>query len=255
MKIQLVGSAVGPLASAQQFAMSYIVDDGVAIDAGCLGLVWPLDVQRRVEHVFLSHSHMDHVASLPLYVENVYQYGPACPTIYANDETLDSLRADLFNDRIWPDMIRLATEETPFMNLVRLESERPVTVGPLTILPVSLNHIVPTLGFLVHDGASAVAFISDTAPTERIWELANATPHLKAVFLEACFPNRMQWLAEKSAHLTTELFDAEYRKLERPLPVVVVHIKAAFREEILSELADLNLPQLSIGSPDGVYEF
>ena len=66
VKIQLVGSAVGRSATAQQFAMTYIVDDVVAIDAGCLGLLWPLDRQRRVEHVFLSHSHMDHVASLPL---------------------------------------------------------------------------------------------------------------------------------------------------------------------------------------------
>ena len=255
MKIQLVGSAVGRIASAQQFAMTYVIDGVVAIDAGCLGLLWPLDQQRRVEHVFLSHSHMDHVASLPLYVENVYQYGPACPTIYANPETLSSLQSDLFNDRVWPDMIRLATEETPFMNFVPLEAERSVSVGPLTITPVPLDHIVPTLGFLVDDGTTAVAFVSDTAPTQRIWELANATPHLKAVFLEACFPNRMEWLAEKSAHLTTRLFADEYRKLNQPLPVIVVHIKAAFREEILNELAELNLPQMRIGSPEGVYEF
>jgi ribonuclease BN (tRNA processing enzyme) len=235
--------------------MTYIVDDVVAIDAGCLGLVWPLEQQRRVEHVFLSHSHMDHVASLPLFVENVYQFGPACPTIYANAETLSSLEADLFNDRVWPDMIRLATEETPFMRLVRLEDEQPVRVGDLTITPVPLDHIVPTLGFLVDDGTTAVAFVSDTAPTRRIWEIANATPHLQAVFLEACFPNRMEWLAEKSAHLTTRLFDAEYRKLDRPLPVIVVHIKAAYRDEIVGELAALNLPGMRIGSADGVYEF
>jgi cAMP phosphodiesterase len=254
VKIQLVGSAVGDTASAQQFAMTYIVDDVVAIDAGGLGLVWPLDVQRRVEHVFLSHSHIDHVASLPMYVENVYQQGPTCPTIYGNRETLDSLRGDLFNDRVWPDMVRLATEETPFMNLVPLESEQPVRVGALAITPVPLDHIVPTFGFIVDDGRSAVAFVSDTSPTERVWELANAIPHLKAVFLEACFPNRMEWLAEKSAHLTTRLFAAECRKIASRVPVIVVHIKGAFRDEILNELAELRVPEMRIGSP-GVYEF
>jgi cAMP phosphodiesterase len=254
VKIQLVGSAVGETASAQQFAMTYIVDDVASIDAGSLGLVWPLEVQRRIQHVLLSHSHIDHVASLPMYVENVYQQGPACPAIYGHPDTLESLRRDLFNDRVWPDMVRLATEETPFMNLLPLDSEQPLRIGKLMITPVALNHIVPTFGFIVDDGHSAVAIVSDTAPTERVWEIVNGLPHLKAVFLEACFPDRMEWLAEKSAHLTTSLFAAECRKLARPVPVIVVHIKAAFREEILSELAALRLPHVRIGAP-GVYEF
>jgi ribonuclease BN (tRNA processing enzyme) len=254
VKIQLVASAVGHTASAQQFAMTYIVDDVVAIDAGCLGFLWPLDAQRKIAHVFLSHSHMDHVASLPLFVENVYQPTPSCPTIHANRETLESLQTDLFNDRVWPDMIRLAQEEPRFLFFDPLQSEQPVQIGSLTVTPVLLDHLVPTMGFLIEDGTAAVAIVSDTAPTQRVWELANALPHLKAVFLEACFPNRMDWLAEKSAHLTTALFAEEYGKLERPVPVIVIHMKAAFRDEILGELAALSLPQLSIGAP-GVYEF
>ena len=234
--------------------MTYIVDDVVAIDAGSLGLVWPLETQRRIEHVVLSHSHIDHVASLPMFVENVYQQGPDCPAIHGHPETLESLRRDLFNDRVWPDMVRLATEETPFMNLVPLDSEQPLRIGKLTITPVALNHIVPTFGFILDDGQSAVAIVSDTAPTERVWELVNGLPHLEAVFLEACFPDRMAWLAEKSAHLTTSLFAAECGKLARPVPVIVVHIKAAFRDEILRELAALALPHVRVGVA-GVYEF
>ncbi|MBW3542524.1 MAG: 3',5'-cyclic-nucleotide phosphodiesterase [Planctomycetes bacterium] len=255
MKIELIGSAVGAALHPQQFASTYIVEGRVAIDAGCLGIVWPLDIQRRVEHVFLSHSHIDHIATLPLFIENVYEFGPRCPTIYANRSTLNCLSRDIFNDRVWPDMIRLGDEESPFLQLVEIASEQPLQFGNLTITPVALDHIVPTLGFLVEDERSAVAFVSDTLPTTRIWEFARTKPHLKAMFLEASFPNDMAWLAEKSAHLTPATFKAEYQKLGRELPVIVVHVKAAFREKMLAELAELNLPMLEIADPQKAYQF
>ena len=255
MKIDLLGSSFGDGAP-QQYAMSYVIDDALAIDAGCLGFATPLDVQRRVRHVFLSHSHNDHIGSLPQFIENVYRPGAEPPTVHGNDDVLDCLRRHVFNDRVWPDMVRLSEEErTTFLRLERLESGRPVRVGHLTITPVDLDHIVPTLGFIVADAASAVAFVSDTGPTEEIWRVANRTANLKAIFLEASFPNSMGWLAEKSAHLTPALFLGEYRKLERPVPVIAVHVKAAFRDEMLLELTSLGVPDLQIGSPRVPYVF
>jgi ribonuclease BN (tRNA processing enzyme) len=252
VKVHILGSSVGGQVS-QQYAISYLVNDVVAIDAGCLGFAWPLQVQRDVKHVFLSHSHIDHIASLPLFLENVYEPGPDCPEIHGNASVGDCLKQDVFNNRVWPDFIQLGEVETPFLDFQLMEDGDQVRVGDLSITAVSVDHIVPTLGFIVEDDQSAVVFGCDSGPTDRIWELANQNPKLKAVYLEASFPNSMEWLAKVSKHLTPEMFLAEYRKLNAQVTVIAIHIKAAFRDQVISELRALNLPQLEIGTADRPY--
>ena len=97
--------------------------------------------------------------------------------------------------------------------------------------------------------------MSDTSPTDRIWELINQTPNLKAVFLEASFPNEMEWLAEKAMHLTPALFDTELKKLNHDVPIIAVHIKIAFDSQVRSQLTALGRPNVMVGEPGAVYEF
>jgi len=254
VKITLLESSVGS-GPHQQILASYIVNDQVVIDAGSVGFVSPLEVQKKVEHVFLSHSHIDHLASLPIYVDNVYTPGPECPTIYGGPETLDSIKKHIFNDCLWPDMIRLSGEETPFLKLSELSAEQPVQVGRLTITPVSLTHVVPTFGFILDDGESAVAIVSDTSPTERVWELINQNKRIRGLFLESSFPNSFEWLAEKAMHLTPNLFKTELTKLQHDVPVIAVHIKIAFEPTVRAELKSLGLANVQIGEPGKTYEF
>lgn len=254
MKVTLLESSVGS-GKNQQILASYIINDLVSIDGGCVGFATPLDVQKRIEHVFLSHSHLDHIASVPIFIDNIYVHGPNCPTVHANAATIAALQRDIFNDRIWPDMIRLSAEESPFLKLSELTSETSVSVSGLTVMPIDLDHVVPTVGFIVSDATAAVAFVSDTSPTNRIWEVINRQPNLKAVFLECSFPNAMEWLAEKAKHLCPRLFEAEIKKLKLKVPVIAIHVKPAFEPQILTELAALNLPQLKIGQPGTDYEF
>ena len=254
MKITLVESSVGH-GPRQQILASYIVNDSIVIDAGSIGFVSPLDVQKQVKHVFISHSHTDHLASLPIFIDNVYVPSPECPIVYGNADVLDCLQKHVFNERIWPDMIRLSGEETPFLKMREIETETPVEVDGVRITPVALDHIVPALGFIVDDGKAAIAIVSDTNPTQRIWEVINGTKNLKAVFLESSFPNHMGWLAEKAMHLTSAMFAGELKKLTQPARVIAIHIKTAFDEQIKKELTELNLPFVEIGEPGKTYEF
>lgn len=254
MKITLIESSVGP-GPRQQILASYLVNDDVVIDAGSVGFFSPLETQRRIRHVFLSHSHIDHLASLPIFIDNVYQQGPECPTVHAGKHTLTCLQSDIFNDRLWPDMVRLSLQESPFLRFSEAVSEQTVDVDGLQVTPVLLNHLVPTFGFVITDDDAAVAIVSDTSPTERVWEIINATPNLRAVFLEASFPNDMEWLAERAMHLTPSLFAAEVEKLTHDVPVVAVHIKTAYDEQVRSELQNLNLPRVQIAEPGRTYEF
>lgn len=252
VKVNILGSSFGGSAR-QQFAISYVINDAVAIDAGCLGFAWPLELQRSVRHVFLSHSHVDHIGSIPLYIENVYEPGPDCPKIFGSEHVLECLKNDIFNDRVWPDFIQLGEVETPFLTLHSIDDGESIQVGDLTITAVSVDHIVPAFGFIVEDEDSAVVFGCDSGPTERIWELANRNPKLKAVYLEASFPNDMEWLARSAKHLTPEMFLAEYRKLSSDVTVVAIHIKAPFRDQVIAELEALGLPNLEIGTPEKPY--
>jgi hypothetical protein len=143
----------------------------------------------------------------------------------------------------------------PFVRLRILEPDKPVEVEGLSFLPVPVNHTIPTFGYLVRDGNSAVIFAGDSGSTTRLWEIAHQTPELRAVFLEASFPNRMRGVAEASLHLTPEMFAREAVKVPAGVKVIAIHLKVRYREEIIRELEALGLASLEIGECGKEYEF
>jgi len=258
VKITLIPSSMSMDGVEQnQYLISYLIDDCVAIDAGGLGFYGSPEQQAKVKHVFISHTHADHVASLPIFVENAFEGGPDCVTIHGSDVVLDSLQRDIFNGRVWPDFIGMSRANVGhFLKLDQIEPGRPVEVLGLKITPIAVDHLVPTLGFLIEDSGSAVIFASDTGPTEELWRVARQTPGLKAVYLEASFPNAMTDLANLSKHLTPALFGEEARKLGRDdVELLVVHIKPRYRTQIIAELESLGLPNLVIARSNQTCSF
>ena len=256
VRLYICPSSVGE-GMPQQLLASYVINDSVTIDAGCVGLLPSLEAQRRIRTVFLSHSHLDHIASLPLFIEHAWAPEADGPpvTVYGSCETLDCLRTNVFNDRVWPDMIRLSKEETPFVHLEELEDGRTVRVADVAVTPVALDHTVPSFGFVIEDAESAIVIVSDTAPTEQIWNVANATSNLKAVFLEASFPESMSWLARRAHHLTPRLFLGEVQKLKHDVRLLAIHVKPSFAEDTIRELYDLGLQRIEIAVSGQTYEF
>ncbi len=257
MKVTLIPSTtMGGGPAHYQFTSSAVINDTVAIDAGCLGFFGSPQQQAKVKHVLLSHTHIDHVAALPIFVENAYEAKRDCVTVYGSEEVLDSCRRDLFNDRLWPDFIALSKDsEKPFMRTARLDAGQTIELEGLRITAVELDHVVPTVGFLIEDDRSAVAIVSDTAPTAEIWRACGAATNLKAVFLETTFPNRLDWLAKLSMHLTPALVAAELKKLRRTARVIILHVKARYQDEVTAELLALGLPSLEMAQFAVPYTF
>ena len=253
MKVRLLPSA-GSGDPRHQFLISTLIDDQIAIDAGSLGLL-PLREQRAVKHVFLTHSHCDHIATLPMFLENAHDPGADCVKIYGHPATLDSLQRNVFNDELWPDFVELIHRDTRFCELIEVTPQVPIQVGQLAITAIPLDHVVPNLGYLIDDGRSAIALVSDTGPTEAIWQAAKQLERLQAVLIEASFPNDQLALATVSQHLTPELLAVEYQKLDRPVPFMAMHIKPAFYDTIVQELHALHLPGLIVGIPGLTYRF
>ncbi len=256
MKITLLPSAVSAGAGDRGYYLSsYLINDTIAIDAGGLGLLGGVDVQSRVEHIFLTHSHIDHIASLPIFLETVFQTRDRCVTLHASTDTLDCLRRDIFNDRVWPDFIAMSDRGLPFVKVETIQPDQTVEVAGLRLHPHAVDHVVPTLGYLIEAPGVTVAIPSDTGPTDDFWNTARGFPDLKAVFLEASFPNDMDGLAKISKHLTPNMFASELGKLNPHVQFIAVHIKPRFYDTVVSELGHLNLPNLRIGLPGESYDF
>jgi ribonuclease BN (tRNA processing enzyme) len=258
MKVMLVPSAVGacdPQADSRlQYLTTLLVNDVVAIDAGSLGLYGSPADQGRIKHVFLTHAHMDHVGSLPIFLENVSDDSAECPTVHAPQAVLDVIHTDVLNDRLFPDFVRLSLDGPPLVRLEPLTPGRPVHVTGLSVTAVEVDHVVPTVAYLVDDSQSAFAIVTDTAPTDAIWALANQCPRLKAVFLEVTFPEAELWLAKVAKHLTPKLFAGEVRKVRPGVAVYAIHLKPRCRNELIDELAALKLPNLTVLEPGRVVE-
>jgi ribonuclease BN (tRNA processing enzyme) len=256
VKITLVPSSTSAAGvESSQYLTTFIVNDHVAIDAGALGFYGgPLE-QAAIRHVFVSHSHIDHLASLPIFLENVAGLNQNPVTLHASEAVQECLRLDVFNNRLWPNFLEMTLNDKPFVSLETIKSGEPVEVEGLRITPVAVHHAVPTLGFIIEDQSVALVICSDTGPTEEIWKLARKTPNLKAVFLEATFPDVMTSLADLSLHLRPADFVREMRKLALPVPFFAVHLKARFREQVMRELLAHQLPDLEIAKFGTSYEF
>jgi ribonuclease BN (tRNA processing enzyme) len=256
VKVTLLPSTCGGVGvGSSQYLTTFLIDDRVAIDAGSLGFHREPHDQAAVRHVFLSHSHLDHLASLPIFLENIAGLNETPVTVYASEPVQASLRQDLFNDRLWPNFLKLSHAGGPFLRLATIRSGEPVDVEKLRITPVAVDHVVPTLGFIVEGAGAAIVIVSDTGPTQEIWDRANRLPNLKAVFLEATFPQELSRLAATTKHLSSFDFLAEAGKLHPNADVFAVHLKAQFRERLIEEVGALPDRRIKIAESDVVYEF
>lgn len=229
----------------RQESCGFLIDDSVLLDAGTIGARLTLEEQRRIRFVLLSHLHFDHIKGLPLLVDNLAEDFVAPVTVAATESVIQGLIEHVFNDKVYPNFFKLPDREHPVLQTQVLHRGKPVTLGHLEVIPVPVNHTVPTVGYIVKDRGAALLYSGDTYQTEEIWSLGRAIPGLKAVFLELSFPDDMDKLAKKSKHLTPSLFLKEFQKLGRPdLPIYAYHMKPAYRNQIEEQISRLGIARV-----------
>ena len=253
MKVRILPSS--PDAGRNQYLISFVVDGRLAVDAGCVGLCGTPGAQSAITTILLTHSHLDHVCSLPIFAMNVMDCGGRGVTAHAPVAVIDSLRRDLFNWRLWPDFTALAQNGQPLLAVEPIEPRRPTTIDGLTVTAIPVNHPVPTVGYLIDDDHAAVLFALDTGPTEEIWKVASDNRRLKAVFIDVAFPDDMSELAEASGHLTPRLLREQLARLPEAVASIAVHLKPAYYDRIADQLGRVGIPNLSIGRLGHDYEF
>src|SRR6188768_2445423 len=152
MKIEILGSYGGESVDCRMTCL--LLNETVALDAGSLSQVLSIERQQKIQSIVLTHSHMDHTSSLPFFIENVFGKLREAVDVYASPATIYALRRHLFNNDTWPDFTRLPNHLLPVVRFHDLEEEVPVVIGGVRFTPISVNHLVPTFGFLIeNDGA------------------------------------------------------------------------------------------------------
>ena len=242
MRLRVLGCSGGELGHRR--TTSFLLDDRVALDAGALNRSLTLPELEAIERVVLTHAHLDHVKDLPLLADLLVERRRPL-VVHASTGCARTLREHLFNGELWPDFTRLPDAERPALVLEPFEAGRGFQAGGFQVLPVPVHHPVESVGLVVSDGECAFALSGDTGPTEALWEAVNRTPRLRALLVETSFPDRLQWLADASGHLTPATLRGELAKVTRgDWPVLLYHLKPVYRAEVLREVEALGLPGL-----------
>jgi len=258
MRIQLLPSTFDSQghATSEQRLTCFLIDECVAVDAGSIALALTSEQREKVRDIIVTHPHMDHIASLPIFIDDLFETLKSPVRIHATAEVSDLLERDIFNWNVYPRFSELKNEYGPVMQYVPIPAGKEFRVAHLTVTAVTVNHIVPTVGLVVSDGKSIVAFSSDTAETDEFWNVLNRAPRIDALLIEASFPNSMAKLAEVSRHFTPASLQRDLRKLNHNgLDILAVHIKPAYRQMVIDELKALDVPGLGVMEPGKIYNW
>ena len=211
---------------------SFLLNGNCLVDAGTVASVLSVEEQSVIDHVLITHAHMDHIAELMFLADNMGLTAQRTKPIQVAGTAgiIDALKKHLFNGVIWPDFSSLPDLNHPIMTFKVLSLEEKHNYGNYVVTPFSVNHSVDAIGYLIEfdDGRSAI-FAGDTGPTDRLWEIAKTQKNLKAIFIETSFPNNLQDVADRTHHLTPARLEAELNKLgEQTADIYLFHMKTVF---------------------------
>ncbi len=204
---------------------SMLVDADILIDAGTGVGDLSLEQLAKIDHIFVSHSHLDHVTSIPFLVDTVCWMRASPIIVYGIKEVLDILRAHLFNWKIWPDFTQIPDGDNPFMVYREIRVGEAVELHGRRFTPIPANHTVPAVGYLLDNGRNALIFSGDTSSNPALWKVVNATQNLKYLIIETAFSNKERNIAIASKHLCPDMLAEELEQMRVSPEVFITHLK------------------------------
>lgn len=243
MKVRVLGCS-GAIAKDCR-TTSFLIDHDVLIDAGTGVGDLTLDEMQRINHVFLTHSHLDHVAALPLMVDAIASQRTTPIQVHALLGTIDALRAHIFNNTIWPDFSKIPTPEAPFITFHPLDLGQTLNIAGKHIEVLPAVHTVPAAGYAVTAGKGYWVFTGDTEINPALWRRINQLD-VAMLVIETAFSNREHALAKRSLHLSPQVLANELDHIDKnkSYPIYITHTKPFETELIMAEIQkfDQTLP-------------
>ena len=237
MKLRVLGCS-GGIGGRLMRTTSMLVDHDILIDAGTGLTELTLAEMAMIEHIFITHSHLDHLAALPLMIDSVADMHDRPITLYATDATLEIIKNHIFNWAIWPDFSEIAIRQEAVMQYQTIRIGEPLRLGERTITAVPAEHTVPAVGYHLDSGQGSLVFTGDTTINDAFWPVINRISNLKYLIIETAFSNRERRLAQTSKHLCPSMLAEELARLERDVSVFITHLKPGQVELIMGEIEE-----------------
>jgi len=235
MKVRVLGCS-GAIAKGCR-TTSFLIDRDLLVDAGTGVGDLTLDQMRGIQHVLLTHSHLDHVAALPLMIDAIASGMTRPVEVYALPGTIAALQAHVFNDVIWPDFTRIPSEDQPFVRFREISVGQVLDLGGKRIEVLPALHTVPAVGYAVTAAHGCWVFTGDTGRNPAFWQRLNQID-VAALVIETAFSNREKELADRSLHLSPQSLARELECIGegKRFPIYIMHTKPAETDLIMSEI-------------------
>ena len=247
MQIRVLGCS-GSIAAGSR-TTCFLLDDDILIDAGTGVGDLTLDELARIDHIVVTHSHLDHVLAIGLLADSVARRRVALGRppigVHALAATLDALRTHVFNGVIWPDFSRLPDARNPVLKFVPISVGQRLELGARQVEVLPAAHTVPAVGFALRAAPAADApawvYSGDTGPNPALWERL-AQMRVATLVIETAFGDEEIELARISRHLSPALLGAELARFKQPADVFITHIKPGELDVVMAEIGRLDTP-------------
>jgi ribonuclease BN (tRNA processing enzyme) len=235
MRIKVLGCSGG--IGGDLRTTSLLVDDDILIDAGTGVGDLSLEALLKIDHIFVTHSHLDHIAAIPLLLDTVMGIRTKPVTVHAIPEVINILKQHIFNWLIWPNFNQIPDSANPFLIYNEITVDNAVTVNHKTITALPANHVVPAVGYQIDSGIHSLVFSGDTACNKAFWQAANRIKNLKYLIIETAFSNAESELALLSKHLCPNTLAHELTHLQSQPEIFITHLKPGEDITIMQEIA------------------
>lgn len=236
MDIRVLGCS-GGIGGANLRTTSMLVDHDILVDAGTGVGDLSLAELTRIDHIFLTHSHLDHVTSIPFLVDTVGDLRQAPLTVWALPETIDALRKHIFNWVIWPDFSEIPTPQAPHLVFRPVAVAQVVEIGARKVTVLPANHTVPAVGYALETSEASFVFTGDTTAHPPLWEAINRLHNLRYLVIETAFSDSEADLAERSRHISPSMLARELANLRSRPEVYITHLKPSQIDLIMAEVS------------------
>ncbi|GAA5158651.1 3',5'-cyclic-nucleotide phosphodiesterase [Viridibacterium curvum] len=237
MEIRVLGCS-GGIGGMENRTTSLLVDEDILIDCGTGLAVVPFESLLKIDHVFLTHAHLDHIAMLPMLVDTVGDFRDKPITVHATEETLRILRSHIFNWLVWPDFSAIPDRDNPFLRFQTLAVGESWQQGSREIRALPASHAVPAVGYSLSDGAGGLVFSGDTGPCDALVDALNSMPDLRYFIVETAFPDGQHDLAMAARHLCPSMLSVMLDRLVATPEIFITHLKPGMSEQIVQEIVD-----------------
>lgn len=237
MEIRVLGCSGG--VGVDLRTTTILIDQDVLIDAGTGVGDLSMEEMSAIRHIFLTHSHLDHIACLPFLVDTLFDRIHTPIIVHAQAVTLNALQQHIFNNVVWPDFTRLPSADKPVLRFEVMQPGEVINLAGRSIEMIPVKHIVPGVGYRVENTESVFAFSGDTTSNESLWAGLNSHPRLDMLIVEVAFPNEEIDLCRRAGHYCPELLASDLKKLKHKSKVYISHNKPGAEHRIFSQCQQL----------------